>query len=344
MPKETRTRPWLWPITFIGVIVPARLRADWRQEWVAELRYREELLAEWERLNWRAKLNLIWSSVNAFWDALWMQTHRWEDVLVQDIRYGVRLMRKGPWFTALAVMALALGIGVNTAAFSVVHATILLPLPVDNPSQLVAPHWGSNNDARVWGQFSYLNYLDLRDQNQTFSDLCAWRKTSAGITFGELGTADGDKQTTVVWGELVTSNYFEVMGVEPMLGRGFLREENVTPNAHPVVVISHEVWKDHFNADAGVVGKTIFLNGRQFSVIGVAPESFIGGEIYQRHAFWVPAMMGQTFGRAADWNTNRRSELFKLYGRLKPGVTMAQAEIDLNRGCCLTRATLSPGK
>lgn len=326
MSKETRTRPWLWPITFIGVIVPARLRADWRQEWVAELRYREDLLAEWDRLNWRAKLNLIWSSASALWDALWMQTHRWEDALVQDIRYGVRLMRKGPSFTALAVLAIALGIGVNTAAFSVVHATILLPLPVDKPSELVAPHWGSKNDERVWGSFSYPNYLDLRDQNQTFSDLCAWRKTSAGISFGETG----DNQTTVIWGELVTSNYFEVMGVKPILGRGFRLDENVTPNAHPLVVISHEVWKDHFNADADVLGKTVFLNGQEFSVIGVAPESFIGGEIYQRHAFWIPAMMGQTFGRAADWNTNRKSEQFKLYGRLKPGVTMAQAEIDLN--------------
>ena len=148
--------------------MPARLRADWRQEWVAELRYREELLAEWERLNLRAKLNLIWSSASAFWDALWMQTHRWEDALVQDIRYGVRLMRKGPWFTALAVLAIALGIGVNTAAFSVVHATILLPLPVDKPSELIAPHWGSKNDARVWGPFSYPNYLDLRNRNRTF--------------------------------------------------------------------------------------------------------------------------------------------------------------------------------
>ena len=326
MSKETRTRPWLWPITFIGVFIPSRLRSDWRQEWVAELRYREELLAEWERLNWRTKLSLIWSSVNAFWDALWMQTHRWEDALVQDVRYGIRVMRKGPGFTALAVLAIALGIGVNTAAFSVVHAMILLPLPVDQPSELVTLHWGNKNDAQVWGYFSYPNYLDLRDQNKSFSDLCAWRKTSGGISF-----ADNDKHATVVWGELVSSNYFEVMGVKPVLGRGFLPGENLTPNAHPVVVISHQVWQEHFNAAADVVGKTVLLNGQQFNVIGVAPESFIGAELYQRHAFWVPAMMGQRFGRNVDWHTNRSSELFKLYGRLKPGVTMAQAETDLNQ-------------
>ncbi|HKY44957.1 MAG TPA: ABC transporter permease [Pyrinomonadaceae bacterium] len=324
MSQQTRTRPWLWPIAFIGVIVPARLRADWRQEWVAELRYREELLAEWERLNWRTKLNLIWSSASAFWDALWMQTHRWEDALVQDIRYGIRVMRKGRWVTALAVLALALGIGVNTAAFSVVHAMILLPLPVDKPSNLVAVHWGSQNDAQVWGYFSYPNYLDLRDQNKTFSDLCAWRKTSGGMSVN-------DQPATIVWGELVSSNYFEVMGVKPILGRGFLPEENLTPNAHPVVVISQRMWEEHFNADADVVGKTFLLNGQRFTVIGVAPESFIGSEIYQHHAFWVPTMMGQRFGRASDWNTDRSSGLFKLYGRLKPGVTMAQAETDLNQ-------------
>ena len=179
-------------------------------------------------------------------------------------------------------------------------------------------------------QFSYPNYLDLRDQNQTFSDLLRGVSTSAGISFGEKAL-DDDKRATVVLGELVTSNYFDVMGVKPMLGRGFLPEENITPNAHPVVVISQQVWEEHLNADAGVVGKTVLLNGQQFTVIGVAPESFIGAEIYQRHAFWVPAMMGQSFGRAADWNTNRRSALFKLYGRLKSGVTMAQAETDLNQ-------------
>lgn len=331
MAKETATRPWLWPITFFGVIVPGRLRADWRQEWIAELRYREALLAEWKRLNWRAKLNLVWSSVGAFWDALWMQTYRWEDAMFQDIRYAIRMMRKAPGFTAVAVLALALGIGVNTAALSAVNGMALRPLPVEKPLELITPHWGSKNDAHVWGEFSYPNYLDLRDQNKSFSDLCASRETSGGISFGESRSADDDKRAAVVWGELVTSNYFQAMGVKPILGRGFLPEENLTPNGHPVVVISQPVWEQHFNADANILGKTVFLNGEQFTVIGVMPESFLGATYYLRHSFWVPAMMGQRFGRRADWSTDRASTLFKLYGRLKPGLTMTQAELDLNQ-------------
>ena len=328
---RSKTSPWLWPITFIGVMVPDRLRADWRQEWIAELRYRETLLAEWGRLNWRTKMNLAWSSVGALWDALWMQTYRWEDAMIQDIRYALRMMRKAPGFTAVAVLALALGIGVNAAVLSAVNGMVLRPLSVDRPLELITPQWGSKNEAHVWGEFSYPNYLDLRDQNQSFSDLCASRETSGGISFGAGRSADDDTRAEVVWGELVTSNYFEVMGVKPILGRSFLPQENVTPNAYPVVVISQPVWEQHFKADRGVVGKAVYINGQQFTIIGVAPQSFLGSTYFLRHSFWVPAMMSQKFGRTPDWNTDRASTLFELYGRLKPGLTIAQAEADLNR-------------
>src|SRR5215212_3447455 len=141
MSKQSIKRPWLWLISFIGVIVPGRVRADWRQEWIAELRYREGLLADWEQLNWRTKTNLAWRSASAFWDALWMQTYRWEDAMFQDIRYAIRTMRKAPGFTAVAVLALGLGIGVNTAALSAVNGMVLRPLAVANPTGLMAPFW-----------------------------------------------------------------------------------------------------------------------------------------------------------------------------------------------------------
>ena len=329
--RQSEMRPWLWPIVFIGVIVPGRLRADWRQEWIAELRYLETLLADWERLNWRTKSHLVWRSASAFWDALWMQSYRWEDAMFQDIRYAIRMMRKAPGFTLVAVFALGLGIGVNTAALSAMNGMILRPLPVDNPTDLLTPHWGSQRDASVWGEFSYPNYLDLRAQNRSFADLCASRETSGGISFGESQSTDENQRASVVWGELVTTNYFEVMGVKPILGRGFLPEENLTPNAHPVTVIGQRVWEQHFNADKSVLGRTIYLNGQQFTVVGVMPESFLGATYYLRHSFWVPLMMGQKFGRRADFNTDRAAALFKLYGRLKPGITMAQGEMDLNR-------------
>ena len=331
MSSFSEIRPWLWLISFFGVIVPGRVRADWRQEWIGELRYRESLLADWDQLNWRTKTNLAWRSASAFWDALWMQTYRWEDAMFQDIRYAIRMMRKAPGFTAVAVLALGLGIGVNTAILSAVHGFLLRPLPVENPAEVITSYWGSKNDAEVWGEFSYANYLDLREQNKSFVDLCASRETSGGISVGESGSADEHLRADVVWGELVTSNYFDVMGVKPLLGRTLLPEENLAPNTHPVAVISYPIWQQHFKADPSVVGKLVHLNGQPFTVVGVMPESFIGSLHYIRHSFWVPAMMAQKFGRRPEWRTDRSHQLFKLYGRLKPGVTMAQAEKDLNQ-------------
>src|SRR5215510_906627 len=129
-------RFWLWPIHVIGVIVPRRLRANWRLEWEAELRHREELLAEWDRLDWRGKLDLLYRSTSAFWDALWLLPHRWEDEMLQDIRYGVRMLLQRPGFTLIAMLTLALGIGVNTALFTVYDAFVLKPLPLKDPDSI----------------------------------------------------------------------------------------------------------------------------------------------------------------------------------------------------------------
>src|SRR5438132_4505519 len=135
--NTTRFRFWLFSVRVIGVIVPRRLRSDWRQEWEAELHHREVLLADWERLDWRTKLDLLRRSTSAFWDALWLQPQRLEDDMFQDLRYGVRMLLKHKGFTAVAVLSLALGIGANVAVFSVINAVMLKMLPVHEPERLV---------------------------------------------------------------------------------------------------------------------------------------------------------------------------------------------------------------
>jgi len=250
--------------------------------------------------------------------------------LWQDLRFGFRMMRQAPGFAAVAILTLALGIGVNTAILSTVNGFILRPLPVERPDELVAPFWGSKKDAEVWGDVSYPNYIDLRDQNQSFSGLLAWSMTSAGISAGEDRRAGDGARAEVAWGEIVSGNYFDVLGVKPVLGRGFSPEEDRTQNTHPVVVIGHSLWQRRFSADPEIVGNTIYLNGFPFTVIGVAPETFNGTKHILRHAFWVPLMMRSKFGLGAAWETNRGWTNVHLRGRLKPGVTMAQAEADLN--------------
>src|SRR6185295_6187143 len=151
---------------------------------------------------------------------------RWLGDLLQDLRFGARMLAKQPGFTAVAVLALALAIGVNTAILSAVNGFVLRPLPVEKPAELVSPYWGKKTDTQVWGDFSYPNYVDLREQNNSFSDLCAWTEASAGISSSESRGAGDSERAEVVWGELVSGNYFDVMGVQPMLGRGFLPEED----------------------------------------------------------------------------------------------------------------------
>src|SRR5262245_12859351 len=154
-------KPHLWLIQFIGLIVPRRLRADWRQEWEAELQYRESLLSEWEKLDWRNKRALLRHSLGALMDALWMQPRRWEDEMIQDLRYGVRMLAKSKVFTLVAILTLAFGIGANAAIFSVVYAVLLSPLPYPQAERIVAIGRGGIG-------LTGPEFVELRKQNQVF--------------------------------------------------------------------------------------------------------------------------------------------------------------------------------
>jgi predicted permease len=224
---------------------------------------------------------------------------------------------KRPGFTAIAVITLALGIGANTAIFSLVNTVLLRPLPVPHPEQLIEVYGTFHNGADYTIQ-SYLNYKDYRDRNEVFSGLLAYRFAPMSISY--------ESRNERVWGYLVSGNYFEVLGVQPFLGRYFAPEEDKTPGSHPVAVISYGYWQKRFASDRGIVGQAMTLNGHVFTVIGVAPKGFSGTEVAYAPELFVPMMMAREVEPGSDWLESRDGDNLFVVGRLKPGVTPAQAE------------------
>ena len=247
------------------------------------------------------------------------------EALWQDLRYGFRVLRASPGFAAVAVLSLTLGIGANTAVFSVVNAALLRPLPVTAPERLVFVFNGST--AEPYGVSSYPDYVDYRDKNEVFSDLIAY----SSITM----SARSDAQANLISGLLVSGNFFDALGVRAALGRTFLPEEDKTPGANPVAVISYRLWESRFGGDSRIVGQQLTLNGHAFTIIGVAPAGFEGAEVLETNDIYVPAMM-QTLVRPPragfsgemnpDLLTQRGSRWLRMIGRLKPNVTLQQAQ------------------
>jgi predicted permease len=298
--------------------VPHRLRAEWRREWEAELHHHESLLARWQRSGWSERGELLRHSLGALVDALWLQPRRREEEMFQDLRYGVRMLAKNPGFTLAAVLCLALGIGANTAIFGVINAALLRPLPAaTEPDRLVAVSRGDESGTPL----SYPDFVALRERNEVLTGIAAF--TPVPLSFG-----NGDR-SEVALGALASGNYFDVLGVRPILGRAFLPEEDRTPGAHPVVVLSHRFWQSRLNGDAGVIGQTVVLNGQRFTVIGVAPAGFDGTSMPVKVALWMPMMMYKQAmpGAPPDLLDNVRLTRFDAVGRLKPGVPMEQAQV-----------------
>src|SRR5215475_6298455 len=211
-------KPYLWLIKFIGVIVPHRLRADWRQEWEAELRSREMSLAVWDKLNRRNKLDLLMRSVGAFWDTLLLQPRRLEDEMFQDLRFGARMLLKRPGFTLMAALTLALGIGANTAIFSVVNTVLLRPLPLPEPDRLTTFWHSAPAKGLPEVMLNDALFAFYRDHTQMFEKLAAYE--SARYTL----TGAGDPE--LLSGARVTFDYFQTFGQEPLRGRVFLPQED----------------------------------------------------------------------------------------------------------------------
>src|SRR6185436_14525671 len=312
----TRFRFWLWLIRMIGVIVPRRLRADWRQEWEAELRYRELLLADWDRLNWRSKLDLFYRSLGAFWDALLLQPQRLEDEMFQDLRFGVRMLLKHRIFSIVAVLTLALGIGANTAIFSVVQAVLLRALPYSQPEQLVWIWEVCPKDGIKEESASVPNFTDWRNQSQSFKEMSAFAGAAPVLTNA------GEPER--IPGTSVTANFFVTLGVEPIIGRSFVAEEN-TPGKNRVVILSHNLWQRRFSSDPQIIGQTITLNGNPHEVVGVMPAGFKNPrpEETRPTELWLPLALDPA-------QAGRRNDFLRVVARLAPGVNINQARAEMD--------------
>lgn len=243
----------------------------------------------------------------------------------QDLRYALRSVRSNPGFAALAVLSLGLGIGANTAIFTLIDQVLLRLLPVAKPQQLVAllgPGPRSGFSLGGPATFSYPMYRDLRDGNQSMSGMLARFATS--VSFAYKG------QTERVPAELVSGNYFDVLGVQPAIGRTLAPEDDVKPGAHPVIVLSYAFWQQRFGGSPAILNQTVTINGNPMTIVGVAAPEFGGVEVGRPSAVFLPMAMKKQATPTWDELQNRQAVWVNVIGRLKPGVTQEQAAANLN--------------
>jgi hypothetical protein len=232
----------------------------------------------------------------------------WIEQRLKDLGYGARSLQRTPGFTALAAVTLALGIGTNTAIFSVVNAVLLRPLPYKDPDRLVTLLHGGSSPVAV------ANYVDWRDQSRSFEAMGAADYWTPNLTGGD--------PPEHLWGLQVTQNLMPMLGVQPMLGRLFRPGED-QPGSEHEVILSHRLWQRRFNSDAGVLGKPVILNGAAYTVVGVMPPEFQFAPFWATHAeLWVP----DAFGHRVH---NRGGNSLRVFARLKADVTLAQARAEI---------------
>jgi putative ABC transport system permease protein len=323
--NKPRFRLWRWLIRFIGVIVPRRFRARFRQEWEAELEYREELLARWDRLDWRSKLELIWRSLGAFRDALWLQQLRWEDEMIQDLRFGVRMLLKHKGFTVVAVLMLALGIGANTAIFQLLDAVRLRTLPVEAPQELAEVRLTDTKGVRgaIGRSTSLTNPIweQIRERQQAFSGVFAWFAGSVNLAPG--GEARPARML------YASGDFFNTLGVQPVLGRLFRATDDRRDCGAPGLVISYEFWQREYGGEVNIIGRKLALADHPFEIIGVTSANFFGMEVGRSFDLALPLCAIATVHDASDWLNSGTIWWLTVTGRLKPGWSLEQATAQL---------------
>ncbi len=243
--------------------------------------------------------------------------------LWRDVRFGLRTLVKAPLFTAAAVLSLGLGIGVNTAIFTVLNTLFLNPLPVAGVSELAAVYTVDAAQTTPFGnvlQVSYPNYRDFRDQNTVFSSLAAYSfPTPVGLAAG------GEPEQAFV--ELVTGNYFSTLGVRAAAGRTIEPDDDRAPGVSPVIVLAHGAWQRRLGGAPDILGRQVSVNGTPFTVVGIAPDGFRGVNSLFGPDGWAPTMMYRQVlpSQFVTWIDERRALAFNVAGRLKPGTSLAQA-------------------
>jgi predicted permease len=252
-------------------------------------------------------------------------------MMFKDLRYAVRILRKNPGFAIVAVCSLAIGIGANSAIYSFADALLLRPLPVLEPSRVVTINALSSGTFGASSAISYPDYVDLRDRNRTFDGLIATAYSSFGFA-SSLGT-----QPRMKFGMFVSGNFFQVLGVTPQIGRAFRPDEDKASGKDAVVVLSHDLWTVEFAKNPAISGQHLWLNGTEFTIIGVAPETFPGlGQL--KPALFVPLAMSATLGSTNNLN-QREIRWLDVKGRLKPALGIAQARADVEAITAALRST-----
>src|SRR5438874_2333618 len=247
---------------------------------------------------------------------------RWADEFLRDVRFGARMLFRNPGFLILAILCLTLGIGTNAAALSWIEGILVRPYPLVAQQDRMFALTGTTRGVTGGNGLSYPDFLDLEKNSALFESFIVDRIVGTTLSVGDRAERAS--------GGIVSANYFDALGVRPILGRGFRPEEGTGRNAHPVTVISYLTWQNRYKGDPEIIGKTQFLNGVQHTIIGVAPEKFHGTFIGYSFNFWVPTSMQETFDSTGYKLEDRGARWIEAYAFLKPGVTRQQAQAELS--------------
>ncbi len=309
----------LW---LVAPIVPAARRRTWVAQWRADLwHYSQWLGRDAETSTLSRACALAARAAGSLPHAVVLRVSDWSlHMILHDIRFAARMLLRRPAFTLVAILVLGLGIGANATIFSWVQSVVLQPLAGVDARSLVALHGKSSSRDDL--SFSYPNFVDLQAAHaEGIEDVIAFRGLAMNLR--------GDGEPRRVWGEMVTANFFDVVRIRPALGRGFIPADTAVIGGEPVAVLSHAGWRRLFNADPSIVGRTITLNARPFTVVGVAPEGFRGTMMGLTLDVFVPITMQRAF-MSGDRLPARGTSFLQVFGRLRPGVSLKQAQSSLD--------------